>query len=144
MVRLKTDICNYADNDTICSCAKSVNGAIENLQSDLKIALKWFKDIQMLANSGILLGWTIYNKLNFRIRISNICEMARAKVEVLGRIRNRFNLSQAKISYNSFILSQFNNCCFVWMFHCKTLQNKINQIQKKALRIVYNEPSCHP
>ena len=48
----KTDICNFADDNTIYSCAKSVNDVIENLQSDLKIALKWFKDHQMMANPG--------------------------------------------------------------------------------------------
>ena len=50
----KTDICNFADDNTICSCTKSVNDVIENLQSDLKIALKWFKDNQMMANIGKL------------------------------------------------------------------------------------------
>ena len=69
--------------------------------------------------------------------------MASAKIKGLGRIRNRLNLSQAKILYNSFILSQFNYCCLVWMFCSKTLQNKINQIQKRALRIVYNEPNLN-
>ena len=29
------------------------------------------------------------------------------------------------------------------MFCSKTLQNKINQIQKRALRIVYNEPNLN-
>ena len=48
----KTDICNFADDNTICSCAKSVNDVIENLQSDLKIVLKWFKNNQMMANPG--------------------------------------------------------------------------------------------
>ena len=30
----KTDICNFADDNTIYSCAKSVNNVIENLQSE--------------------------------------------------------------------------------------------------------------
>ena len=90
-----------------------------------------------------LLGLTIDNKLNFGIHINNICKVASAKIKGLGRIRNRLNLSQAKILYNSFILSQFNYCCLVWMFCSKTLQNKINQIQKRALRIVYNEPNLN-
>ena len=47
----KTDIFNFADDNTIYSCAKSVNDVIENLQSDLKIA-KWLKDNQMMANPG--------------------------------------------------------------------------------------------
>ena len=33
----KTDICNFADDNTISSCAKSVNDVIENLQSDLNL-----------------------------------------------------------------------------------------------------------
>ena len=36
----KTDICNLADDNTLYSCAKSVNDVIENLQSDLMIAIK--------------------------------------------------------------------------------------------------------
>ena len=123
----KTDICNFADDNTIYSCAKSVNDVIENLQSDLKIALKWFKDNQMMANPGKfqfmilskntinksivignktiessksvkLLGLTIDNKLNFGIHINNICKVTSAKIKGLGRIRNRLNLSQAKNS----------------------------------------------
>ena len=46
----KADICNFADDNTKYSCAKSVNDVIENLQSDLKIVLKWFQDNQMMAN----------------------------------------------------------------------------------------------
>ena len=48
----KTDICNFADDSTIHSWAKSVNNVIENLQSDVKIALKWFKDNQMMPKNG--------------------------------------------------------------------------------------------
>ena len=48
----KTDICNFAEDNSIYSCAKSVNDVIENLQSDLKITLKWFKDNQMMVNPG--------------------------------------------------------------------------------------------
>ena len=64
--------------------------------------------------------------------------MASAKIKGLGRIRNR---SQAKILYNSFILSQFNYCCLAWMFCRKILQ--INQTQKRPLRTVYNEPNLN-
>ena len=153
----KTNICNFADDNTIYICAKSVNDVMENLQFDLKIALKWFMDNQVMANSRKfqfmilskytinkpivinhntielsrsikLLGLAIDNKLNFGIHINNICKKANAKIKHLGRSRNRLNLSQGKILYNSCILSQFNYYCLVWIFCSKTLQNKINQI----------------
>ena len=173
----KTDICNFADDNIIYSCAKSVSDAIENLKSDLKIALNWFKDNQMMANPGKfqfmilskntinqsivinnktieslksvkLLGLTIDNKLNFEIHINNICKVASTKNKRSKRIRSRLNLSQKnflykKFLYNSFTLSQLNYCCLVSMFCSKTLQNKINQIQKGALRIVDNEPNLN-
>ena len=73
------------------------------------------------SKSVKLLELTIDNKLNFGIYINNICKVASG----LGRIRNRLDLSQAKILHDSFILSQFNYCCLVLsgfsiVKHCKT------------------------
>ena len=70
-------------------------------------------------------------------------KVASAKIKGLGRIRDGLNLSQAKILYNPFILSQVNYCCLVRMFCSKALQDKINQIQKRALRIVCNKPDLN-
>ena len=67
---------------------------------------------------------TIDNKLGFEIHINNICKESSAKIKSLGRmIRSRLNLSQTKIIYGSFILSQLSYCCVVW--------------------IVYNEPNLN-
>ena len=69
----KTDICNFADYNTIHSCAKSVNDAIENLQSNLEIALKWFKDNQMIANPGKFQFMILSkNTINISIVIDNL------------------------------------------------------------------------
>ena len=37
---------------------------------------------------------------------------------------------------NALITSQFSDCPLVWMFHSRTLNNRINKIHKKALRLV--------
>ena len=39
----------------------------------------------------------------------------------------------------SFIISQFNYCPIIWMFHSRSLNNKINHIHERALRVVYND-----
>ena len=39
----------------------------------------------------------------------------------------------------SFVTSQFGYCPLIWMFHSKTLNNKINFIHERALRITYND-----
>ena len=37
----------------------------------------------------------------------------------------------------AFIASQFSYCPLVWMFHSRTLNNRINKIHERALRLVY-------
>ena len=39
----------------------------------------------------------------------------------------------------SFIESQFKYCPLVWMFHSRELNNKINNLHERALRIVYKD-----
>ena len=38
-----------------------------------------------------------------------------------------------------FIISQFGYCPLIWMFYSRTLNNKINSIHERALRITYND-----
>ena len=40
---------------------------------------------------------------------------------------------------NSFINSQFGYCPLVWMLHSRKLNNRINKIHERALRLVYND-----
>ena len=40
---------------------------------------------------------------------------------------------------HSFIISQFGYCPLVWMFHGRQLNNRINRIHERALRIVYRD-----
>ena len=41
----------------------------------------------------------------------------------------------------AFIESQFGYCLLVWMFHSRSLNNKINRIHERAVRITYNDKS---
>ena len=39
----------------------------------------------------------------------------------------------------AFIESQFNYFPLIWMFYSRTLNNKINRLQERALRIIYSD-----
>ena len=39
----------------------------------------------------------------------------------------------------AFIESQFNYWPLIWMFHSRTLNNKINRLHERTLRIVYSD-----
>ena len=43
----------------------------------------------------------------------------------------------------SFILSQLGYCPLVWMFHSKTLNNRINRLHERALRLAYKDTSSN-
>ena len=48
-------------------------------------------------------------------------------------------LNKYRILMIFFIISQFNYCPLIWMIHNSGLNNKINHIKERALRIVYND-----
>ena len=47
----KTEICNFADDNTIYDCGEDLSNILENLKHDLKI-LKWFRIKSLQANPG--------------------------------------------------------------------------------------------
>ena len=46
---------------------------------------------------------------------------------------------ERRILMNAFFKPQFNYCPAVWMFHNRLLNNKINQLHERYLRIIYND-----
>ena len=46
----KTDICNYADDDTLNACDMSVENQIRRLEQDSLLAIKWFDNNNMKLN----------------------------------------------------------------------------------------------
>ena len=49
------------------------------------------------------------------------------------------DLAKRKSLMKAFITSQFNYCPLIWMFHSRQLNNRINKIQERALRLVYKD-----
>ena len=43
----------------------------------------------------------------------------------------------------AFITSQFGYYPMVWMFHSRKLNSRVNKIQERALRLVYNDKSSN-
>ena len=89
-----------------------------------------------------ILGITIDNidnKLTFKSHLKNICKEAYQKPNALARIRKFTSPFQKKTSLDSFINSQFSYYSLVWMFTSKGLNETINRIHEKSLRLVLND-----
>ena len=49
------------------------------------------------------------------------------------------DLPKKKVLIKAFITSQFSYCPLIWMFHSRTLNNRINNIHERALRLTYKD-----
>ena len=49
------------------------------------------------------------------------------------------SFNKCRTLMKAFIESQFNYCPLIWMFHSRTMNNKINRIHERALRLVYSD-----
>ena len=49
------------------------------------------------------------------------------------------NIQKRRTIMRSFVTSQFSYCPLIWMFHSRRLNNKINSIHERALRITYQD-----
>ena len=67
--------------------------------------------------------------------------MASQQLRALARIPNYVDAEKLRVMMNAFVVSQFSYCPFVWMFHDRSVNKKINKIHERALRIA-NKDSC--
>lgn len=92
-------------------------------------------------NSSVekLLGVNIDSKLSFHSHVSMLCDKANPKLHALARISPYMTLEKKKMIMKAFISSQFGYSPLVWMTHSRSLNNSINRIHERSLRIVYDD-----
>ena len=71
--------------------------------------------------------------------INSIRKKASQKLSALARITPYMNIQKQRTITKSFLTSQFRYCPLIWMFHSRCLNNKINSIHERALRITYQD-----
>ena len=161
----KCDIANYADDTTAYTIDTSLDSLLQCLYKDTSVLIKWFKnnylqmnpdkckllisnkntDVSLTlenevieCNSSVkLLGVTIDSRLSFHEHVCNLCKKANTKLHALARISNYMNQEKLRLLMKSFIESQFSYCPLIWMFHGRTLNNRINRLHERGLRLVY-------
>ena len=91
------------------------------------------------AKSVDLLGIHINNKVTFDIHIFTLCNKASLQLNAIGRLKHYLGKKELQVIIKSFIYSNFNFCPLVWHFSsCKALQ-KIENIDKRCLRMIHND-----
>ena len=108
LMRLDSEICNFADDNTIYSCGLDLHEIVTNLESDLSRLLEWFTNNGMVANPKkfqlMFLG--LKGQRRLRLNINDNKLSATDHVKLLGiEVDNKLKFSN----------------------HVKTLCSKVNK-----------------
>ena len=161
------NLTSYADDNTPYAIDSNIDNLVTSLEYDASILLKWFynnylvmnakkshllitkhlDDVSIKVGNEIikgkshvkLLGITIDNKLDFTEHVSNLCKKVSTKLHALARISNHMSPDKLRLILKAFIESQFSYCPLIWMFHSRALNNRINRLHERALRLVYKD-----
>ena len=86
-----------------------------------------------------LLGVDIDYQLNFDHHISNLCRKAGQQLNALKRLSPILSRLNKLTIFHTFILSNFNYCRLAWHFCSESNSKKLEKIQERALRFVYDD-----
>ena len=162
-------IANYADDNHLCDSHTSLEALKLNLSVDTEKALHWYDNNRLNANpdkfqcvvmnrNGALpvsisvqdktinstgemnvLGVVLDAKLNFKPYVSLICKRASRQINALRRL-SKFLTTDGRLKvYKSFISANFSYCPVTWLFCGKVNSAKLEKLQERALRFVYND-----
>ena len=164
----ESNVANYADDTILYAREKKLYDVQRKLESESLILFEWFHDNYHKANSGKshvmlttdnnnkleinvkgspisnektvkLLGVTVDNKLSFEPHFNLVCKRVSQKLHALARVSKFISKKKLRAIMKAFIMPQFSYCPLVWMCHSRTLNSKINKLDQKALRFVYDD-----
>ena len=92
-------------------------------------------------NKNELLGVNLESKLSFEDHINNLYKKASQKANALSRVAPYMCLKKRKTVMKVFVTPQFGYCPLVWMFRSRALNNKMNYLHERALRMRYGDRS---
>ena len=164
-MELNSEICNFADDNTVYSCGTSISEMTKNLENDLNTLLNWFYANGMVANpdkfqfmflglhekhklrlniEGIkisatknvkILGIEIDNQLRFNKHVKTLCDKTNRKISAFRRLNMYLSREQAMKLGSTVRISSFNYCPLVWMFCGKEANHKINRTHKPIFKL---------
>ena len=89
-----------------------------------------------------LLGVTIDSRMTFNAHIREVCKKTSMKIGALLRLRNIIPTDAKLQLYKAAILPNFTYCHTVWHFCRASDSRKLERLQERALRAVYNNKSA--
>ena len=84
-----------------------------------------------------LLGLKFDSNLSFENHVTSLYKKASQKLPALARISHYMDLNKRRNLMKAFITSQFSYYPLICMLNSRNLNNKINRVHERVLRLVY-------
>ena len=163
---IEINIANYADDTTPYAFDWKVENIVKLLEENADRFFDWFSNNYLKANPdkchllvntigtiGInvrnvtisnssnqkLLGIGFNSNFRFDNHVASLCKKASQKLNALARVAQYMNLAQCRSIMKAFICSQFGYCPLVWMFHSRKINNRVNSLHERVVRVVYRD-----
>ena len=158
------DSATYGNGNTPYTCSSNIEEELENLQGVSEQLFQWFSAHHLVANAGKchlltsskitnniaicnsnvsneqkvkLLRINLETRLNFDYHVNTLLNKSNKNYHALARVCNYMDTNKGRVFMKAFITSQFSYCPLIWMFHSRTMNNSINTLHEKALKLVY-------
>ena len=129
----------FKDNKMIVNPGKFKAIKLDNKKNNhTQEIIKIDKNAVKVKSSVKPLGIQIDAELNFNLHIANICRSAANQINALIRLKKFLCHGEKKVLINIFF-SNLNYCPLVWMFSHAKLLKKVEALQKRALRFLYDD-----
>ena len=160
-------VTNFADDNTPYEIGKRLNEVIAKLGEKSMTLSTWFRnnyfkmnedkchlfvpkhyaEVRLKINREVikneksvkLLGINFDQNLAFNEHVASLCKKSSQKLHALSRVAPYMDHHKIKVIMKAFVEAQFNYCPLIWMFHSRILNQRINRIHKRALRIAYQD-----
>ena len=109
------------------------------INTDENVTLKIKNETITNSSNEKLLCILFNNKFDLDEHVTSLCRKASQNLNAVARVAQYMNLAYSRLIMNAFIFSQFGYCPLVWMFHSRKVNNRINIIHERALRIAYRD-----
>ena len=151
----------YVDNEQSYDSYSDPIALDQRMQREVRKANTWYTENGMIVNPSkhhamVLgftdhqfsfitkdsldhLGMTIDSQLNFDKQVSLISKKVNNQLNVMIRFRKVVNTSTTLKLYKAFVLPHFQYCSVVWHFCSSRNSEKLETLNKRALRVVFND-----
>ena len=140
LFRIKQKLQWFKDNFMIVNLGRFQTMAINRFGKIENKHQMYIENKKLTSEHSVkLLSIETDNLLHFDNHVSALCKKVGSQLNAIGRLRKYIGFPEKRNLIEAFVFPNFNYCPLVWWFTSMTSTDKIESIQKRAIRMLYDD-----